>query len=260
MGELGIYLKAFRSMLATRFEYRTDVVVSLLGSLVNQLSPLITYAVVATQVPTLDGWSSPQVLFLFGLWALANGLSELFFDRVWYVGGMVNLGQFDRLLLCPVETLPFCLVTEPALHAVGNIFCGLTLLAFAGHALHFAWWVWPLLPFWGCCGSVIYSSILVVFSTILIVIPGNGMNMGMIVQNAGNATRFPLGIFPKAVKWTLLFVVPLGAYQFLPGLWLFRGGSPLVGLLAPPAAALIMAALAWFTWEAALNRYESTGN
>jgi viologen exporter family transport system permease protein len=84
--------------------------------------------------------------------------------------------------------------------------------------------------------------------------------MGVIVQNAGNATRFPLGIFPKAVKWTLLFVVPLGAYQFLPGLWLFRGGSPLVGLLAPPAVAVIMAALAWFTWEAALNRYESTGN
>lgn len=260
MGELGIYFKAFRSMLATRFEYRADVVLSILGSLFYQLSPLATYAVIATQVPTLDGWNTPQVLFLFGLWALALGLSELFFDRVWYVGGMVNLGQFDRLLLCPVETLPFCLVTEPQLHAVGNVFCGFAMLAFSGHALRFAWWVWPLLPFWGICGAVIYSSILVVFSTILIVIPGNGMNVGMIVQQTSNATRFPLGVFPKAVKWALLFVVPLGAYQYVPGLWLFHGGSAVNGLLVPPAAATVMAVLAWFVWEASLNHYESTGN
>ncbi|HTB23007.1 MAG TPA: ABC-2 family transporter protein [bacterium] len=260
MGELGIYFKAFKSMLATRFEYRTDVVLSLLGSLFYQLSPLVTYAVIATQVPNLDGWNSTQILFLFGLWALAMGLSELLFDRVWYVGGMVNLGQFDRLLLCPVETLPFCLVTEPQLHSVGNIFCGCAMLGFAGYSLHFAWWIWPLLPFWGACGAVIYSGILVVFSTILIVLPGNGVNVAQLVQQAGNATRFPLGVFPGAVKWILLFVVPLGAYQFLPGLWLFHGGSPVAGLLAPPAAALATAALAWFAWESALNHYESTGN
>jgi ABC-2 type transport system permease protein len=260
MGELGIYYKAFKSMLATRFEYRTDVVLSLLGSVFYQLSPLATYAVIASQVPSLEGWNAPQVLFLFGLWALAMGVSELCFDRVWYVGMMVNTGTFDRLLVYPVETLPFCLATEPQLHAVGNIACGLVMLGYSGAALQFPWWVWPLLPFWALCGAVIYSGILVVFCTINIVLPGKGMDVAWLVQQSGNATRFPLSVFPKAVRFILLFVFPLGAYQYLPGLWLFHGGSPLGGLLAPPLAAAAMAGLAWFVWETAINHYESTGN
>lgn len=260
MGELGIYFKAFRCMLATRFEYRTDVVLSLLGSVFYQLGPLALYAVIATQVPTMDGWTAPQVLFLFGLWAFALGISELLFDRVWYVGNMVNDGTFDRLLVYPVETLPFCLVTEPQIHAVGNFLCGCAMLAYAGHALAFAWWTWLLLPFWGLCGAVIYSGLLVIFCTILIVLPGKGVDVAWLVQQSSNATRFPLSVFPGPVRFTLLYVLPLGAYHYLPGLWLFHGGSAAGGLLVPPAAALLVAAVAWFVWETALNHYESTGN
>lgn len=260
MNELRVYFKAFKAMLLTRFEYRVDLVLSLFASLLFQLSPLATYAVIATQVPDMDGWTAPQILFLFGLWAVALGLSELFFDHVWYVPQMVIDGQFDRLLVYPVETLPFFLITEPQLHAIGNVLTGCVMLGFAGVAAHFPWWAWCLLPFWAACGAIIYSGTLVALSTLLIAMPGKGLDVAWLVQQSSQATRYPLSVFPKAVKWALLFVVPLGAYQYLPGLWLFHGGSPWGGLLAPPVAALIMATIAYVTWEAALGSYESTGS
>jgi viologen exporter family transport system permease protein len=261
VNEWRVCFKAFRAMLATRFEYRTDLVLSLLASTLYQLSPLATYAVIRSQVPSLAGWSTPQVLFLFGLWAVALGISELVFDRVWYLADLVVQGSFDRLLVYPVESLPFFLVTEPQLHAVGNLLCGCAMLAICGHLTGFAWWVWPLLPFWGVCGAVIYSGVLVTLSTVLIVLPGKGPDLAWMVQQSANATRFPLGVFPTAVRWGLLFLVPLGAYQYVPGLWIFRhGGSPWAGLLVPPAAALLIACLAWKTWNVALGHYESTGS
>jgi ABC-2 type transport system permease protein len=260
MGELPVYIQSFRSMLQTRLQYRADFILSILGSLAFQLSPIATYAVVASQLPVLDGWSGPQVLFLFGLWAAALGLSELFADHVWAMPDMVVTGQFDRLLVYPVSTLPFFLVSNPQIHALGNLGTATLMLLYSGTALHYPWWVWPLLPFWALCGAIIYSSVLVLVSTLLILMPGKSMDLAWVVQQGSQATRFPLGVFPAVVKWTLLTVVPLGAYHYLPGLWLFQGGSAWAGLLAPPAMAALMAGLAWWAWEAALNHYESTGS
>lgn len=260
MSELAVYAKGFRAMLQTRLQYRADFVMAVLGSLAFQLSPIATYAVVASQLPSLDGWDPPQVLFLFGMWAGALGLAELFSDHVWGMPEMVLTGHFDRLLVYPVNTLPFFLVTDPQLHGLSNLLTAAAMLAYAGHALHFAWWVWALIPFWIVCGAIIYASLLVLFSVLLILMPGKSVDLCWVVQQISQATRFPLGVFPPAVKWALLTILPLGAYHYLPGLWLWHGGSPWLGLAAPPALAALFAALAWAGWEWALGYYESTGS
>lgn len=260
MSELAVYAKSFRAMLSTRLQYRVDFVLALVGSLSFQLSPIATYAVVLHQLPVLDGWDAHQVLFLFGLWAGALGLSELFADHVWTLPDLVLSGQFDRLLVYPVETLPFFLTSDPALHGMANLLVAAALLIYANTALHLAWWVWLLLPFWALCGALIYSSVLVLVSTVMIVMPGKGMDVAWLVQQSSQATRFPLGVFPATVKWLFLALVPLGVYHYLPGLWLFHGGSPWLGLLAPPLCAAACCAVAWRAWGWALTRYESTGS
>lgn len=260
MGELAVYAKGFRAMLQTRLQYRADFILGILGAVAFQASPIATYVVVAGQMPVLDGWNPHQVLFLFGMWAGALGIAELFSDHVWAMPEMVLTGHFDRLLVYPVNTLPFFLVTDPQLHGLANVGTSVVILVYSGQALGFDAWVWPLLPFWMVCGAIIYASVLVLASCVLIVMPGKSVDLAWLVQQLSQATRFPLGVFPAAVKWTLLTVVPLGAYHYLPGLWLFHGGSPWLGLLAPPALAAGFAVLAWVTWEAALGRYESTGS
>lgn len=248
-----------RAMIVTKLEYRSDLVMSFIGAVAFQASPLAAYVVVTAHAPNLAGWNGNQVLFLFGMWAMALGMTEMLFDNVWSIGNNVRMGIFDRLLVYPVASLPFYLMCDPQVHSLANMAIGAVMVSYSLFQEHQPWWAWACVPFWVVCGSFIYISLLVLISAPRILWPGMAADTALIAQ-LGNASRYPVSIYPRVVQSILLFVLPMASYLFLPGQWLFHGGSAAQGLLIPPLAACILVVLAWKAWGAALNRYESTGS
>ena len=122
MGELRAYWHAFRTTLQTRLEYRVDFVLGFLGSLGLQASALGMLWVVLFKRGDLAGWKPAEIGVLFALNTMVQGCSELFFNHVWWTPAYVMRGTFDRLLVYPVRSLPFFLLTCPELHALGNLY------------------------------------------------------------------------------------------------------------------------------------------
>lgn len=260
MGGWRVYWMTFRVSLQAKLEYRLDFAIGLLTSTMLQLAALGFLWVVFHQTSTLQGWNQTQVIFLFGLTAMALGLSELFFNHIWMLPYYIVMGDLDRLMVYPVRSLPFLLISKPELHSFGNMTTGLILTLGALWESHLPWPDWALVPLWALSGCLIYTSALVVFSSLSFRLIGPFSYSLMIPHALMQASRYPLNIYPAAVHYTLLILIPFGAFNYLPGDWVFGHVATPSAALAAPLAALISMALAQVFWNRGLAQYQSTGS
>ena len=258
--ELKIYWMTFTASLQAKLEYKLDFFIGILTSTMLQLAALGFLWVIFHQTSHLEGWTQMEVIFLFGMTAAALGLSELLFNHIWMVPYYIVVGDLDRLLVYPVRSLPFLLISRPELHSFGNMATGLLLIAGSFWNLHMPWTAWALVPLWILSGSVIYTASLVIFSSLSFEFIGPYSYSLMIPHTLLQATRYPLSIYPAWVHGCLLILIPFGTFNYLPGKWVFgKVGSPLDALAAPLVAFVFMMAAQW-CWTRGLKRYQSTGS
>lgn len=261
MREPRILWKAWITTLQTRLEYRVDLALGLAGALGMQAAGLgMLWVVLSRHGGDLAGWKPVEIGVLFGLTAMIQGVSELFFNHVWWTPTYIVRGQFDRLLVYPVRALPFFLVTCPELHALGNIGGGLLLVLAFGHAAALSPWGLLGLPLWVVCGSLVHTAVLVLASTVVVRVKGSYNQLFWLTNTLLQNSRYPLSIYPAVVQGLLLVLVPFGLASFVP-VSALSGRLPLaLALLAPPLAAAVMVGLAWWAWDKAFQGYESTGS
>jgi ABC-2 type transport system permease protein len=261
MRELRVLWRAFRTTLQTRLEYRADLALGLLGAFGLQASSLgMLWVLLHASGGGLCGWNSSQIGVLYGMTALVQGTSELFFNHIWWTPTYIVRGQFDRLLVYPVRSLPFFLMTCPELHALGNLSGGLFLTLYFGHAagLSAAWIV--LLPFWVVCGSFVHTSVLVIAGAATVRVQGAYNQLFWLVNTSLQNSRYPLTVYPGALRLLLLTLVPLAVATFIP-VSSMTGRLPLwPALVGPPLAAAAAMAAAFRIWDWAFEGYESTGS
>lgn len=260
MENLKLYWMAFNTSLQAKFEYRVDFVLGVLTSCMLQLAALAFLVVIFHQIPQLNDWTTTQVVLLFGVAAASLGTSELLFNHIWMVPYYVVMGDLDRLLTYPVDSLFFLLITRPELHSFGNLLTGYSLACLALLHLHAPWYDFALLPLFVICGSAIYTSALVIFGSLSFKFISPTSQHFMIPHTLLQATRYPLSIYPAWMQYGLLILLPYGAVNFLPAsLLLGKAVTPWV-VVAAPLAALLFFWEARRAWQWGINQYESTGS
>jgi ABC-2 type transport system permease protein len=259
--ELRVLWRAFKTTLQTRLEYRVDLALGLTGALGMQAASLgMLWVVLHASGGTLAGWKPAEIGVLYGLTTMVLGTSELFFNHIWMAPVYIIRGQFDRLLVYPVRSLPFYLVTSPELHSLGNLGGGLALTVYFGHAAGLSPWALLGVPVWVLCGSLVHTSLLVMAGAVTVSIQGGYFQLYWLINTMMQNSRFPLPTFPAAIEGLLLTFVPLGVATFVP-MSSLTGRMPMAwALLAPPLAAFVMVSLAWRIWDKAFEGYESSGS
>jgi ABC-2 type transport system permease protein len=255
-----VYFSAFKASLQAKFEYRVDLVVGVVTSMLMQAAALSFLFIVLRHTQTLAGWSERQVLFLFGMTAGSLGASEMLFNQIWLLPQYIVAGDLDRLLTYPVRSLLFFLVTRPELHALGNLLTGAAYVVASLTALHSPWYVWLGIPLWWCCGTLIYTSALVVFGCLSFRLIGPFSQHMLIPLNLLQASRYPLAVYPNWLRNLLLFAIPYGTFHYLPARVLFGKTAAIWGLGLGPVAALLFVVVAQVAWNFGLIKYESSGS
>jgi ABC-2 type transport system permease protein len=257
---LRFYWKLYLVALKARAEYRVDFAVGAITALSSQASALAFFWMVFTHAPAIGNWSSVEVLFLFGMTGMVLGLSEATLNGIWMLPFYLVAGELDRLLVYPVRSLPFVLISRPELHSLGNFASGAV-------AVGVAWSLAPppvaayfLLPIWVVAGALIYTSAVVIVASMSFIVLGPFAWHLMAVHHLLGSSRYPTSIYPRWLQILTLFVLPFGAAIFVPGQWLRGEFDTWLALSAPLAAAGASVLLAFFVWEKLSNRYQSTGN
>jgi ABC-2 type transport system permease protein len=260
MDTLKLYWTAFSTSIQAKFEYRVDFFIGIVTSCMLQVSAFLLLSVIFNQTPDLNGWSKDEVILLFGMTAGALGVSELFFNHIWWVPSYIVMGDLDRLLTYPVNSLYFLLITKPELHSFGNLVTGLVLAYWSLIQLHAPWYSFCLVPLFIISGGLLYTAALVVMSSLSFRFIAPTSNHLMIAHNLLNATRYPVSIYPQLIQWILLVMVPFGSFHYLPaGLLFGKALYPWLPLAAPFLSLLFFVEAGWI-WRWGLNKYESTGS
>lgn len=255
-----VYVAGFKAALQAKLEYRADLAVGLVTSILWQLSALTFLGIVLQSSPALGGFSGAQVVFLFGITAATLGASELLFNQIWMLPSAILTGDLDRLLTYPVNTLLFFLVTRPELHAFGNLLTGLVYVAGSLWVLEAPWYAWLAVPPCVACATVLYTSMLVIFGTISFRVLGHFGQQLLIPLNLLQTSRYPVVVYPAWLRALLLSAIPYGACIYLPASVLFGQSGAWLPLLAAPLITAVFVLLAHAAWRRGLSRYESSGS
>jgi ABC-2 type transport system permease protein len=259
------YLSLYGLFLAQRFkilmEYRANFLIGAASTFILQLAGLLAIWVVMQQIPSLNGWTYPEVLLVYGLVTLAKSINHMFADNLWTIGRQYILtGNFDRFLVRPIDPL-FHLLADRFCHdGIGNFLIGAALVAQSSAALGIPWTPLKLvyLAIAVLSGGVIFIALnlLTAVSSFWIV---DSIPVTQIVFNTHEFAKYPLSIYNRGIQILMTWVVPYGFASFYPAGYLLGRDVEGLAWFAPVVAAVLLF-VAYRVWLFGLAHYTSTGS
>lgn len=225
---------------------------------------LLYYLVDAYQA--LNGWTFPQLIFLYGLGDISHGIMITLAIQTWSIDDYVIRGEFDRMIVRPMNIFFQFLVTNVNFVGLLDILTGGIIFAYACHEVNMAW----SLPLLLKIVSVIIGAALIrsSFYTILCSVAFWTKRSYSLVWLGHDllerTTLYPVSIYPYAVQMLLTFIVPLAFISFYPASEFIgqdaRFSLPLGLSVWTPIVGILMFALSNIVFKTGLRNYESAGS
>ena len=263
MRYLKLYFTYAKRSLMGKLAYKANVIIGIVAFLFSQITALLTLFLLVSTVPNIDGYTIYDIGFLFGITNMAIGIDHLFSDKLWTVAyHEVKMGNLDHMFLRPVPVLFQVFAHEIQLEAFGEIITAIALMVFCGMNISFnVTGLGIILIIVGIiCASIIITSFKIIIAALAFVFGRSGPLL-QVVYNFSTYSRYPLSIFPNAIRFILMFIIPLGVCLFLPYENLFTNSyDPFLLLGIMIGATLVFLSLSILIWNYFCSRYESTGS
>jgi ABC-2 type transport system permease protein len=256
-----LYWLFLKNRMKILMEYRANFLIGASSTVFMQAAGLLTIWVVMRQIPTLDGWSLPEIMFIYGMITLAKSINHMFADNLWTLGrDYVRSGTFDRFMVRPIDPL-FHLLADRFCHdGIGNFVVGLALVVVAGTRLDVAW----------TPGTIGYLSLMVlsggfIFIAINLITSVSGfwlmdsVPVTRVVFEMHEFAKYPLTIYPRAIGVLLTVLIPYGFASFYPTSYIVGREVPLGLAWGAPLIAVLLMMVALAVWRFGLRHYSSTG-
>ena len=224
------YLKTYgvcvRIAFSTATAYRASFVLSSLITLVGNLAfPLITVLIYGAGA-SFPGWSAYEVLLIQSIVTLSSGFSGLALGAVVFVTmDHVREGTFETVLLKPMHPLLFIVLTTFEPQNIGLILGGAVIFGIAAAGCvtwSFASVASFLVLF--IAGFLVMAGISLIMAATSFKWVGNS-RLPEIASSVENFGRYPLGIFPVAVRSIVTFIIPVAMVGYYPAQALLGRGS-----------------------------------
>ena len=263
-------MRRYRALVAAgvraEVSYRASFVTMLVSNAVVTGLDLVALLALFQRVDTIGGWTARQVLVLYSLSALGFSLADSTVGSVDKSAEQVRTGAFDRLLVRPMSTLGQLLVDRFEVRRFGRAVLPACVLGVVVSSGTVQWTIIKVLlvPVVVVSSAVLAGALFVATASVSFWLVNSTELASAFTFGGSFASQYPAHIFGTWLKQVLLFVVPLGAVNYLPALYLMDAPNPLAvprwAQLSGPLASLPMVALATFAWSTANRHYQSTGS
>jgi len=266
MRNFRLSLKFFGSALKSMLEYRLTTLIDILTMIINYGVGYLATWVLLSKFHSIQGWTLYEVFLLFNINMVANGISGLFFSQPMRgMEQMVQQGDFDIVLIRPMNSLIFTLIGRPNFSSIASLILGtgVFILCFTHLAIHLTILKIVFL-FVAIIGSaLIQAAILVTVGTMSFWVVKNTATYSLL-NSLNNFLDYPITIYNKSIQAILTFVVPVAFVNFYPAhYFLDKTGDNLffpILQYGTPVVGLVLFFLAYQFWKVGVNKYESTGS
>lgn len=249
-------------MVKVRLQYRGDFLIECASSLFTQACGLLVIGIIFASIPHLRNWSREEVFFIYGfaltVQALFESVAESFY---WFADKYIMRGEFDRVLLRPLNPLFQILLENFSFESVPDLVLGFAVLSLSGASLG--------IPF----GFQQALAILLMLLSAVLVLTGTFLALASVsfwvedkvgvlppFYNLTSFGRYPITIYHTSLRLLLTWVLPYGFVAFYPATGFLRRAEFAAYYWATPAAGLLTFLLGYTVFRAGIRRYRSTGS
>lgn len=256
-----LYWQFFKMHLKVMMEYRTDFYIGVASVFFVQGASVFFVKVVFDHIESIQGWTYYEVLFIYGIALTGRSLEHIFFDSLWIIGwNYIRSGQFDRLLVRPVNPLFQIIAERVQQDGFGHLIIGLFVLGTSMHHLDIVWG-WPdflMLAVMIVSSGAIFMSINLFFATLSFWMVDSFPIM-LAVHGLNDFARYPLTIYNKGIRFLLTWIIPYGFTAFYPSAYFISHSGYRSTALWSPFAAAAACVIAYLFWKKGLKSFTSTG-
>jgi ABC-2 type transport system permease protein len=263
---LKLYFNLMEAGLRSQMQYKASFILQLLGNLLITTTEFMAIVFIFGKFSHIKGWSLWEVGLLYGMTSVSFATSEIVARGFHVFDRMIRLGNFDRVLLRPAGVLIQILAAELELRKLGRLTQGLVVMIIAwymqGLGLNLA--KIGLLIAALISGAIFYTAIFIAGATICFWSVQSTELPNMLTYGGVEASSYPIPVYKRWFRNTLIFVIPLAFINYFPALYLLDRPDPLglpylMRFLFPLASAAAMIAAVKF-WDYGVRHYKSTGS
>jgi ABC-2 type transport system permease protein len=258
---LWLYRRLLGAHVRSALQYETDFWIIIVAAIMMQVVGVVFLNAIFARIPRLNGWSFWDVVLIYAMVTIGEGVGSLFFEGTWQLAWKINQGGLDYLIVRPFPVVLQVMGDAIGLNGIGNLITGGILLGLAVSHVDITWTVGTVL-----LAVVLLISAIVVRLAISLAsnaasfwISGPFSVFGFAIHQVGELARYPITIYAVGVRLMIGVLIPFAFASFFPvALLLGHGETAWVGLLTPVAAAYTVV-IAWLIFRRGLRRYEGSG-
>lgn len=260
------YLRLYRILAAqflkTIMQSKVDFLMGLFGFFFTEIMGITFLYLVFENIPSLDGWSLEQLIFIYGFAQIPRGIDHLLTDNIWMIAWrLIVSGDFDRYMLRPMNLFFQVIAEKLQPDALGELLVGTILLIFSlskgiviVDAVHIGLFFVSVFA-----GALIYTSIKLFFASISFWVKISGPFL-QVAYDLAEFAKYPTEIYAKAVRFIITWIIPFAFVAYLPASFFLKETvSPgVIGIEC--IIALIFFCIAYALFKKGTSVYESAGN
>jgi ABC-2 type transport system permease protein len=256
MNTLRLSWQFFKVGTLNELQYRINFVVQLFQSAISLGVGLVVLALVYSHTTELNGWSQSELLCVLGIQILMGGAIKTYIQpNMTRLLDDVREGKLDYALTKPEDSQVLVSVREVRIWQAIDIVSGVVVLGYGLSRVTTSVGPFDALAF-GCAlvlgGLMIYCFWLVISTCAFWVV--NMWHAVELFDGIFATGRFPVGIYPGWLKYSVTFLVPIAFAVTVPAEAVTsRLGWPTLAL-AIVFAAVLFGFTRWF-WRYGLKSY-----
>lgn len=258
---LYLYLEFFKQNAKTMLEYKTDFVIGIFSTFLNQFYGIFFVWVIFENIKQIHGWTFYEITFVYGLLTMAKGIDMFFFDNLYCLGlEYVREGTFDIFMIRPISPLFQLIASYMQQDGIGLLLLGAVVIVKSLIELKITLGIFDIvmLIIFVISGAAIISAINLIMATTGFKTVNSHVLMSS-VNSFQDFALYPVLIYPKFISFFLTWIIPYAFASFYPADYFLNKGYYAYAVMTPFVAILLWV-IALKVWSIGMKNYESTGS
>ena len=256
-----LYIKFFSMHIKSQMQYKVSFFLTALGQFIVSSTAFLGLYFMFSRFNAVEDFAFEQALICFAVVLMAFSMAEMLGRGFDLFPRMLGNGEFDRVLVRPLNIIFQILALKMDFTRIGRLFQAILVFCYAIPNCGVIWTVDKILTL--ClmviCGSLIFFGLFLIYAAFSFFTIEGLEFMNVFTDGGREFGRYPFSVYGKNILRFLTFIVPLALFQYYPLLYLldreksaFFMFIPLVGLL------FLLPSYLFF--RIGLRQYKSTGS
>jgi ABC-2 type transport system permease protein len=262
-----IYRVLLRAQVRGQASYRTSFAFDLVANAMIPAVELLSILALFQVTRTLGGFSTSEVVVMYGLAATAFSVADLAVGNIEKIRDYVRQGRLDAVLVRPMSVLGQLVSLDFAPRRTARIAVAFTTLVvavdrsgIARSPAHMA-----LIGSTVMCGAVFFAAVFVTTATVAFWWIDSGEFANGFTYGGRDFTSYPITVYSGPFRVLFAYGLGFAFIAYAPTVALLgrpdaTGLPSFFGWLGTPLAATVLVVVAALVWRSGVRHYRSTGS